>query len=68
MQVNETVSDGLKREFQVNVPAADIEAKVDARLDDMKDKVKLNGFRPGKVPDGPSEAPLWPLGGRRDRR
>ncbi|MDB5617629.1 trigger factor, partial [Tardiphaga sp.] len=45
MQVNETVSDGLKREFQVNVPAADIEAKVDARLDDMKGKVKLNGFR-----------------------
>ncbi|MBC7583036.1 trigger factor [Tardiphaga sp. vice352] len=52
MQVNETVSDGLKREFQVNVPAADIEAKVDARLDDMKGKVKLNGFRPGKVPMG----------------
>jgi trigger factor len=52
MQVNETVADGLKREFQVNVPAADIEAKVDARLIDMKDKVKLNGFRPGKVPMG----------------
>jgi trigger factor len=52
MQVNETVADGLKREFQVNVPAADIEAKVDARLVDMKDKVKLNGFRPGKVPMG----------------
>lgn len=50
MQVNETVTDGLKREFQVKVPAADIEAKVDARLVDMKDKVKLNGFRPGKVP------------------
>jgi trigger factor len=42
----------LKREFSVNVPAADIEAKVDARLDDMKGKVKLNGFRPGKVPVG----------------
>ena len=52
MQVNETVSDGLKREFQISVPAADIEAKVDARLDDMKGKVKLNGFRPGKVPMG----------------
>jgi trigger factor len=52
MQVNETVNDGLKREFQVNVPAADIESKVDARLIDLKDKVKLNGFRPGKVPMG----------------
>lgn len=52
MQVNETVADGLKREFQINVPAADIEAKVDARLVEMKDKVRLNGFRPGKVPVG----------------
>lgn len=52
MQVKETVADGLKREFQINVPAADIDAKVDARLVDMKDKVKLNGFRPGKVPVG----------------
>jgi len=52
MQVKETVADGLKHEFQISVPAADIEAKVDARLVDMKDKVRLNGFRPGKVPVG----------------
>jgi trigger factor len=52
MQVKETVADGLKREFQISVPAADIDAKVDAQLDEMKDKVKLNGFRPGKVPVG----------------
>jgi trigger factor len=52
MQVKETVADGLKHEFLVSVPAADIEAKVDARLVDMKDKVRLNGFRPGKVPVG----------------
>jgi trigger factor len=50
MQVNETVADGLKREFQVSIPAADLDAKADARLVDMKDKVRLNGFRPGKVP------------------
>jgi trigger factor len=52
MQVNETVADGLKHEFQVSVPAADIESKVEAKLVDMKDKVRLNGFRPGKVPVG----------------
>src|SRR3954451_23609730 len=52
MQVKETVADGLKHEFQVSVPAADIEAKVDARLVDLKDKVRLNGFRLGKVPVG----------------
>ena len=52
MQVKETVADGLKHEFQISVPAADIEAKVDARLVDLKDKVRLIGVRPGKVPVG----------------
>lgn len=50
MQVTETSAEGLKHEFAINVPAAEIAAKADARLVDMKDKVKLNGFRPGKVP------------------
>jgi trigger factor len=50
MQVTETLAEGLKHEFQISVPASEIDAKVDARLDDMKDKVRLNGFRPGKVP------------------
>lgn len=50
MQVKETVAEGLKHEFQVSLPASEIEAKVDARLVDMKDKVRINGFRPGKVP------------------
>jgi trigger factor len=50
MQVKETVADGLKHEFQISVPAADLDAKADARLVEMKDKVRLNGFRPGKVP------------------
>jgi trigger factor len=50
MQVKETVADGLKHEFQVSVPAADLDAKADARLVELKDKVRLNGFRPGKVP------------------
>lgn len=50
MQVKETVADGLKHEFQISVPAADLDAKADARLVDLKDKVRLNGFRPGKVP------------------
>ena len=50
MQVNETLSEGLKHEFQISVPAADLDAKVDAKLVDLKDRVRLNGFRPGKVP------------------
>src|ERR1700743_1221276 len=50
MQVTETVADGLKHEFQISVPASDLDAKADARLVAMKDKVRLNGLRPGKVP------------------
>ena len=50
MEVTETLSDGLKREFQVQVPAADLEARVTQRLGELKDRVQLRGFRPGKVP------------------
>jgi trigger factor len=50
MEVTETLSDGLKREFQVQVPAADLEARVAERLGELKDRVQLRGFRPGKVP------------------
>ena len=50
MQVTETLNEGLKHEFKINVPASDLDAKADAKLVDMKDKVRLNGFRPGKVP------------------
>jgi trigger factor len=50
MQVTESVSDGLKREFDIKVPAADLEARVAERLSELKGRVRLNGFRPGKVP------------------
>ena len=50
MQVTETVSDGLKREFKVVVPATDLTSKADVKLGQLKDQVRINGFRPGKVP------------------
>jgi trigger factor len=50
MQVTETLVEGLKHEFKISVPASDLDAKADAKLVDLKDKVRLNGFRPGKVP------------------
>lgn len=50
MQVTETLNSGLKREIKVTVPAGDMEAKLNKRLTDAKDKVRINGFRPGKVP------------------
>lgn len=50
MQVTETLNEGLKREIAVVVPASDMVAKRDEKLVDLKDRVKINGFRPGKVP------------------
>lgn len=50
MQVTETLAEGLKREIKVVVPAQEMEQKLNERLADAKDKVRLNGFRPGKVP------------------
>jgi trigger factor len=50
MEITETLSDGLRREFQVQVPAADLEARLAERLGELKGRVQLRGFRPGKVP------------------
>jgi FKBP-type peptidyl-prolyl cis-trans isomerase (trigger factor) len=43
MEITETLSDGLKREFQIQVPAADLEARLTERLGELKDKVQLRG-------------------------
>ena len=50
MQVTETLSQGLKREYDISLPASDLAAKLDGQLADLKAKVRINGFRPGKVP------------------
>ncbi|MEM7702520.1 MAG: trigger factor, partial [Pseudomonadota bacterium] len=50
MEVTETRADGLQRELKVVVPAATLDERLTAYLDDMRTKVKLKGFRPGKVP------------------
>jgi trigger factor len=50
MQVTETLAEGLKREIKVLITAKDMEARMIERLEDAKGKVRINGFRPGKVP------------------
>jgi trigger factor len=52
MQVTETRSEGLQREFRVTLPATELEARLNSELENLKGRVKLNGFRPGKVPMG----------------
>src|SRR5258708_1045423 len=50
MEVTETLSDGLKREFQVQVPAADLEARGTERLAQLQARAQPRALRPGKVP------------------
>ncbi len=50
MQVIETLAQGLKRELKVVIPADEMEARMNERLVEVKDRVRINGFRPGKVP------------------
>jgi len=50
MQVTETLSQGLKREYDILLPASDLAEKLNGQLADLKTKVRIKGFRPGKVP------------------
>lgn len=50
MEFTETKAEGLKREFKIAVPAAEIEADLADRLKELARTVKMPGFRPGKVP------------------
>jgi trigger factor len=52
MQVTETLSEGLKRAYNVVLPASDIDAKREKRLAEVAKTVNIPGFRPGKVPMG----------------
>ncbi len=50
MQVKDIKSDGLSREMEITVPANDIKELVETRLTEVGKTVKIQGFRPGKVP------------------
>jgi len=50
MQVTETLSEELKREFKVVVPADSLNEKTESRLVEVGSQVRIPGFRPGKVP------------------
>ena len=50
MEVIEQNAEGLERRFTVKVPASELGAKLDARLEDLKGRAHLKGFRKGKAP------------------
>ncbi len=50
MQITETFSQGLKRSFEITFTSKEVEAKLNTQLEAIGKKVKIPGFRPGKVP------------------
>ena len=50
MQVVETNTDSLPKDFKVTVAASDIETRIDSRLIEVGQDARIPGFRPGKVP------------------
>ena len=50
MQVKETLNEGLKRGYAITVTAAEMDAKVEAKLKEAQADVEMKGFRKGKVP------------------
>ena len=50
MQVTEESVNGLERTIRIEVPSADIDTAVHKKLQSLAKEVRINGFRPGKVP------------------
>jgi len=50
MQTVETLNEGLKRAFKITIPAKEIDDRVDRELKTVAPRMRMPGFRPGKVP------------------
>ena len=50
MNITETVSEGLRREFRVVVNAGALDQMLNTKLAEIQPRMQLKGFRPGKVP------------------
>ncbi len=50
MQVSVETTSGLERRMKVQIPADQIDQQVESKLQQLARSVRLDGFRPGKVP------------------
>lgn len=50
MQVSIETTSGLERRLNISLPASQIDNEVDSKLKESSHKVRLDGFRPGKIP------------------
>lgn len=50
MKITEKKAEGLRREYKITVPGSDVQQRIDSQLQQLGGRVKIDGFRPGKVP------------------
>ena len=50
MEITETLTEDLHREFKIIVGSGDLDEKLTGRIAEMQPRLNLKGFRPGKVP------------------
>jgi trigger factor len=50
MNITETVNQELRREYKIVVPATDLDQKLTGKIEEIKPRMNLKGFRPGKAP------------------
>tara|TARA_R110002050_G_scaffold15615_2_gene47947 strand:+ start:2989 stop:4347 length:1359 start_codon:yes stop_codon:yes gene_type:complete len=51
MQITENKANGLAKEFKIKVPTSDVDSRFDSKVKELAPKIKIDGFRPGKVPE-----------------
>ncbi len=50
MELIESQAEGLSRTYRVVVPAAELQAQLAQKIEEARPRMRINGFRPGKVP------------------
>jgi len=50
MSYKETLNSGLKRGYEVTLETEDLNKNIEAKIEEVKKTIKMDGFRPGKIP------------------
>ncbi|HEY1710608.1 MAG TPA: trigger factor [Rhizomicrobium sp.] len=50
MNITETVNQELRREYRIVIPASDLDQTLTGKIEEIKPRMNLKGFRPGKAP------------------
>ena len=59
MQVSIETLDGLARKMTVQIPSERVSEAVEKKLKELSKTVRIDGFRPGKVPLKGGAAEVW---------